>query len=83
MKVGVYSIQGAIFEGEAEKLLAKTALGEIAVLNNHIPLLTTIYGPFLEIVDKRNERTRLKINSGILEVKPEGEMTVLVGDGYE
>lgn len=77
MKLAVYSIQGTIFEGEAEKVIARTPMGEIAVLDNHIPLISSLLGPELRTVDNKGKENTLKIVSGFLEVKPESEVVVL------
>lgn len=79
MKLSIYSITSTLFEGEVEKLIAKTAMGEIAVLDNHLPLVTLLEGPRVEIIDTKGERNILPISSGFLEVRPESEVVILAG----
>lgn len=81
MKVSIYSIQETLFEGEAEKLIANTSLGQITVLNDHLPLISDLKGPVVEIVDKENNKNMININSGFIEVKPNSEVVVLLGEG--
>ncbi len=78
MKLSIYSINKTLFEGEIEKLTAKTTVGEITVLDGHLPLISTLNGPAVEIVDEKNQKTEVKLSSGILEVRPESEVVVLV-----
>lgn len=77
MKLSVFSIQSTLFEGNAEKLIAKTATGEITVLENHLPIITTLKGPTIEIFDKKGKRITINISSGFLEVRPESEVVIL------
>lgn len=79
MQVRVYSIQNTLFEGEAEKLIANTSLGQITVLNDHLPLISDLKGPEIQIVGKDNSN-KININSGFIEVKPNSEVVVLVGE---
>ena len=77
MKINIYSIQSTLFRGEAEKLIATTPMGEITVLDNHLPLVTTLIGPEIYIIDKTSKKSTFKIMSGFLEVRPDSEIVVL------
>lgn len=76
MKLSVYTIQNTLFEGEVEKVIAKTAMGEITVLENHLPLITLLRGPAME-TEKEGRREIIPVKSGFLEVRPESEVVVL------
>ncbi|TSC66947.1 MAG: hypothetical protein G01um101466_836 [Parcubacteria group bacterium Gr01-1014_66] len=78
MKVAMYSLEQTLFEGEAEKLIAHTENGVITILQNHIPLVTHIKGPFLDVVHRGGARTTIQLEQAILEVRPESEVVVLV-----
>jgi len=77
MRVSIYSIQKNLFEGEAEKLIAQTPMGEITVLENHLPLISTLAGPQIKIIDKEKKESIIMIRSGFLEVRPESEVVIL------
>ena len=77
MKVNIYTIQNTLFEGEVEKLIAKTPMGEITVLDNHLPMVSTVTGPAITAIDKNGKKDIIKISSGIIEIKPESEVTIL------
>lgn len=77
MKLSIYSIQSTLFEGDVEKLIARTATGEITVLDNHIPLIATLKGPAVTVVDKTGNKNIIDVGSGILEVRPESEAVIL------
>jgi F0F1-type ATP synthase epsilon subunit len=80
MKIAVYSIAETLFEGEADELIAHTPGGQIAVLNEHIPLVTTITGPHISIVKKGENPIEIPLHTGVLEVRPQSEVVVLVGE---
>ena len=77
MKLNIYTIQNTLFEGEVEKLIAKTPMGEITVLDNHLPMVSTVTGPAITAIDKNGKKDIIKISSGIIEIKPESEVTIL------
>ena len=77
MRIAIYSIQSTLFEGEAEKLLCWTPQGQIAVLDNHIPLISTLIGPAVEIMSTGGESNKVGLSGGILEVRPESEVVIL------
>ena len=77
MRVSIYSIQSTLFEGEAEKLICETPQGQITVLNNHLPLITTLTGPSVKVVDKADQKKEIPLKGGVLEVRPESEAVIL------
>lgn len=81
MYISIHSIQSTLFEGQAEKLIAHTSQGQITVLDQHLPLITTLVGPGVEIVGASGERTDVSIASGILEVRPESDVVILADTG--
>lgn len=78
MHISVYSIQQTLYEGEAEKLICRTPLGQITVLDKHLPIISTLNGPTLEIIDSQGKKHIINISSGILEVRPGSEAVALV-----
>lgn len=77
MKLSVYSIQETLFEGEAEKVLARTSMGAISVLDRHIPLITALVGPSVIIRAKGKKDKVVPLVSGFLEVRPQSEVVIL------
>lgn len=70
MKLSIYSLQKTLFDGEAEKIIARTTTGEITVLEGHIPLISSFAGPELKIINKKGKGNAIKVSSGFLEVRP-------------
>lgn len=70
-------MEKVLFEGEAEKVIAKTPLGEITVLDNHLPIITPVKGPSVTVIDKSNKNNTVGLMSGFLEVKPNSQIIIL------
>ncbi len=79
MKVAIYSLAKTIFEGEAVQLSCFTASGQLTILDGHIPLMTGVSGPFMEIIGRDGiSRNRFPLSTGVMEVRPHSEVVVLV-----
>jgi F-type H+-transporting ATPase subunit epsilon len=78
MKLGIYTIEKVLYEGEIEELIAKTSTGEISVLKDHIPLISRLVPGDLTIIEKGNNKKNIPIESGFLEIQPENSIVVLV-----
>ncbi len=77
MKIGIYSLQTVLFEGEAEKVIAKTSMGEITVLEDHIPLISKLVKSTIRLVQKDGSEKLVPINSGVIEVRPRSKVIIL------
>jgi F-type H+-transporting ATPase subunit epsilon len=77
MRLSIHSIQATLFRGEAERLIAYTLEGQITVLDHHLPIISTLLGPEIEIVQKNGEKKSVAIASGVLEVRPESDVVIL------
>ena len=77
MKVSIHSIRQTLYEGEAEKLICHTPQGQITVLDRHIPLVSILTAPSVEVVRADGGREKIPISSGFIEVRPESEVVIL------
>ena len=77
MHIAIHSLQSTLFEGEAEKLICETPMGQMTVLDHHLPLIARVIGPSLAVVRKTGERTDIPLAGGFLEVRPKSEVVVL------
>lgn len=78
MKVAIHSIQKTIYEGTAEKVICYTPLGQMTVLDCHIPIVSSLIGPAIEIVAADGEEGKIiPLTSGFLEVRPGSEVVIL------
>ena len=77
MQLGIYTLQGTLFEGEVKQITTTTTVGEVTILNQHIPLVSRLSGPTVRLVDIKDKESIIKITSGFLEVREEGEVVIL------
>ncbi|MDO5708301.1 MAG: F0F1 ATP synthase subunit epsilon [Andreesenia angusta] len=68
------------FEGDVERVVARSISGDIAILANHIPLVTPLEISILKI-KAGNEELKAAISSGYMEVSK--EKTTLIVDAAE
>lgn len=77
MQVSIFSLNKTLFQGEAEKILARTPDGQICVMKNHIPLISPLAASRLVIIDANGKKNGIEIKSGFLEVRPQSEVVIL------
>ncbi|MFY9462872.1 MAG: hypothetical protein WAP52_01665, partial [Candidatus Sungiibacteriota bacterium] len=77
MHISIHSLQSTLFDGEAEKLICETPMGQMTVLDHHLPLISRVNGPSLVVVQKNGERAEVLLAGGFLEVRPNSEVIVL------
>jgi len=75
-KLIILTPEREFYAGEATELVVASTEGNLGVLANHMPLVTTLKPSASEIVDKDGNKKRAFISTGILEVK-ENSVTVL------
>jgi len=78
MKVGVYSLQKVLFQGEALAVNCRTQIGEITILNHHRPLISVLSKGTMKIIGKDQKEHYIPVSSGFLEVRSGNEARFLV-----
>lgn len=77
MRLSIYSIEKTIFEGEVRSASIPTPLGEMTVLDHHLPLISLVSAGTIQYTNTQNARRTLLFNGGILEVRPGSEVIIL------
>jgi F-type H+-transporting ATPase subunit epsilon len=78
MHVVIAKINEVLFEGEAQSLTVPGAEGEMTVLANHEPLVTTLRpGRIVVRVGSEESEKEFTVIGGILEVNPAGATVML------
>ncbi len=67
MHVTVISPEGAVYDGEADAVVAPGHDGELGILANHAPLMTTL-GTGVLTVRVGDDTTRFRVQGGFLQV---------------
>ncbi len=81
MTIGVYSLQKVLYQGEAEAVNCKTAIGEITILDHHRPLISILRKGVMKIIDKEKKEHYIPVSSGFVEVRSGDEARFLVEEG--
>lgn len=77
MKVGIYSLEKVLYQGEAVSVNCNTKMGEITILPNHEELISILDRGTMKIVDNEQKEHYIPISSGFLEFKEnEGKFLV-------
>jgi F-type H+-transporting ATPase subunit epsilon len=67
MKLFIYALNNTLYEGEAELVGLPTVEGEISVLDNHLPIITTLKQGDIKIKNGK-EIKNFQIKSGFAEI---------------
>jgi len=78
MKLGVYSLQNVLFDGQAVSLNCVTQQGEITVLDHHEALITILEKGIMTIIDAEKKEVIIPITSGFLEIDLNGHVRAMV-----
>lgn len=77
MRVAVYSLDKIIYEGEASAVNAKTAVGEITILDHHRPLISVLAPGAIKVTGSDGDQF-FNVTGGFLEVEPQNRVRLLV-----
>ena len=78
-KVEVITPEGPAFEGEAQIVIGPGTAGELGVLANHAPLVTSLKPGETQLIDAEGTRHRWATGNGFMQVRA-NEALVLVGE---
>lgn len=79
LKAKVLTPEGAVFDGELERLSTRTVVGELGILASHAPLLGRLVPHELRLVHDEGNVERYAAAEGWVEVFA-NQATVLVGE---
>lgn len=79
MHLSIYTLQSTLFEGEVNQVILPTPLGEITILENHLPLVTLVNRGTLRYAEPDNQEKTLPLEGGVAEVRPGSEVVILTG----
>jgi F-type H+-transporting ATPase subunit epsilon len=78
MKVGVYSMQKVLFQGDAKSVNCSTVSGDITILDHHEPLISVLQKGTITIIDQNQKEIFIPVDSGFLEIDSESQAKLLV-----
>ncbi len=80
--VEVLTPEGFAYQGDAQRLVAPGAAGELGVLANHAPLISLLKPGEIRVTDEAGEVHRFAADEGFLQVRANRAL-VLVGEAVE
>jgi F-type H+-transporting ATPase subunit epsilon len=78
MKLGVYSLQKVLFQGDATSVNCNTRSGEITILDRHEPLISILEKGTIKIIDVSGQEFYIPVKSGFLEVDSGSQAKIMV-----
>src|SRR5947199_8145938 len=78
-RVDVITPEGPVFEGEAEIVVVPGSAGQLGIMANHAPLISTLKPGELHVTDMQGQRHAFATDGGFVETR-KNETTVLVGE---
>jgi F-type H+-transporting ATPase subunit epsilon len=68
MKLEIITPDKELFSGDAKALVLPGIDGELGVLENHAPLVTTLKKGKIKVTDSTNKEQFFEVNGGVFEV---------------
>ncbi|MCK5892406.1 F0F1 ATP synthase subunit epsilon [Aeromicrobium sp.] len=81
LQVELVAADRVVWSGEAARVLARTASGDLGVLANHAPLLSLLVPGVVEIETAGGERVRAAVGDGFLSVS-DNRVSILSEDTF-
>ena len=69
MKLEILTPEKKLFEGEVKSVQVPGKSGRFEMLNNHMPIVSSLNKGSIKITDSNNKTKEIKINSGVIELK--------------
>jgi len=80
IKCSIVSAEESLFTGTAKRVIAHGSMGDLGILPNHAPLLTSLLPGPVRVVKEDDSEEIFYISGGFLEVQPT-EVVVLADTG--
>ena len=77
MNLVIAQVSEVLFSGEAESVTLPGTEGEMTVLGEHEPLITTLRAGTIVVRTKNEPNKEFTIVGGVLEVRPDGATVIL------
>jgi len=69
MKLEILTPEKKLFNGEVRSVQVPGKSGKFEMLNNHMPIVSSLNKGSIKITDTNNKIQEIKINSGVIELK--------------
>jgi F-type H+-transporting ATPase subunit epsilon len=82
LNLKIITLEGIIFSDEVSEIILPTDVGQITVLPGHIPLISKLKEGTVVLKTGSKEK-HIHISSGVIEVRPESIVYILVDHASE
>lgn len=82
IKLKIITLDGIYFSGDVLEIVLPTDSGQIAILPHHIPMVSTVKEGIV-IIKMTEKEKKVSVSSGVLEVRPQSEVFMLVDRAVE
>jgi len=69
MKLEILSPEKILFDGDVISIQVPGKSGKFQILNNHMPIVSSLSKGIIKITNTENKETTIKINTGVVEMK--------------
>lgn len=76
MKIVIAKVTENLYDGEAESLTVPGSAGEMTILSEHMPIVTTLKPGHVTVRSKEGEKI-FEVTGGVLEVRRDGATVIL------
>lgn len=76
-KVQILIPNKSLFSGDILSIIVPTKEGQITILNNHTPIVSTLSIGEIVVEKENKEKETFNIQGGVVEVKQNGEVVIL------
>lgn len=69
MELRILTPRDIKYSGKVKSIRLKSDYGDFVILNNHMPLVSTVVEDVVSIVEETGERKEIKVSAGIVKVE--------------
>ena len=69
MKLEILSPEKILFDGDVSSIQVPGKSGKFQILNNHMPIVSSLSKGIIKITNTENKKTTIEINTGVVEMK--------------
>jgi F-type H+-transporting ATPase subunit epsilon len=69
MLLEIISPDKSLYSGEILSIRVPGSKGSFEILNNHAPIISTLEGGVIDILEKNGNRTSFEVDGGVIEAK--------------
>ena len=69
MKLEILTPETTLFNNEVRSVQVPGKSGSFEMLNNHMPIVSSLNEGVIKIIDTNNQKKEIRISSGVIEMK--------------